>query len=148
MLTLKISNSSCQPQHVDNSFGILVPRGFCAGRRFSSRGFANANANEIEDLAASTISGGAAIGVVTTAEGFGDATVWTIASSKSTPESAEGMGLITIGTTPSVPGTSYRFEIGGKSIEFPLSNFFKQKFEGLRGTYYFDRSFLNYLFAR
>jgi hypothetical protein len=133
MLSLKISNSSCQSQRVDNLFAILVPRGF---------------ANEIDDLAASAIGGGVSIGVVATAEGFGDATVWTITSSKSTPEGAQGMGLIAIGTNPSVAGASYRFEIGDKSIEFPLSNFFRQKFEGLQGIYDGDRSLLNSLFAR
>ncbi len=124
MLNLKISNSSCQSQCGDNWLAI-----------------------EIDDLAASTIGGGASIGVAATAEGFGDATVWTIASSKSTPEGAEGMGLIAIGT-PSVAGTSYRFEIGGKSIEFSPSNFFNQKFDGLQSVDDGDRSLLSYLFAR
>ncbi|WP_310482024.1 hypothetical protein [Chamaesiphon sp. VAR_48_metabat_403] len=133
MRTLKISNSSCQSQRVDNLLAILVPRGF---------------ANEIDDLAASTISGGASIGVVATAEGFGDATVWTITSSKSTPEGATGMGTITIGTTPSIDGTSYRLKVGDKSIEFPVSHFFKQKFEGRQDIYNYYRSLLNSLFAR
>lgn len=125
MRTLKISNSSCQSQRVDHLLAI-----------------------EIDDLAASTIGGGASIGVVATAQGFDDSIVWTIASSKSTPEGAEGMGLIAIGATPSVDGASYWFEVGDKSIEFPLSNFFKQKFDGRQGIYYCHRSFLTYLFAR
>ncbi len=124
MLTLKIGNSSCQSQRMDNSLAI-----------------------EIDDLAASTIGGGAAIGVVATATGFDDSTVWTIASSKSTPEGAQGMGLIAIGTTPS-GGASYRFEIGDKSIEFPLSHFFNQKFDSRQDIYDRYRSLLNSLFAR
>jgi hypothetical protein len=132
MLTLKISNSSCQSQPVDNSLAILVPRGF---------------ANEIDDLAASAIGGGAAIGIAATATGFDGSTVWTITSSKSTAEGAQGMGLIAIGTTPSGEA-SYRFEIGDKSIEFPLSHFFNQKFDGRQDLYNRYRSLLNSLFAR
>jgi hypothetical protein len=132
MLTVKIGNSRCQSQRVDNLLAILVPRGF---------------ANEIDDLAAAKIAGGAAIGVAATATGFDDSTVWTITSSKSTAEGAQGMGLIIVGTTPS-SGASYRFEIGGKSIEFPLSHFFNQKFDGRQALDDRYRSLLNSLFAR
>lgn len=120
MPTLKIINSSYQSKCMDN---LLVV--------------------EIDDLAASTISGGASAGVVATAMVFDDSTAWTITSSKST---AEGMELsIEIGATPAVAEASYRFNVGDKSIEYPLSHFFKQKFDGRQGIYYCHRSLLNRL---
>jgi hypothetical protein len=101
---------------------------------------------EIDNLAASTIGGGAATGVAASATVVDDSTTWTITSSKST---AEGMELsIEIGATPAVAGASYRFNVGDKSSEHPLSRFFKQKFDGRQGIYDYHRSLLDYLFAR
>jgi hypothetical protein len=123
MPTLKIINSSYQSNCLDD---LLVV--------------------EIDDLAASTIGGGASTGAVATAMVFDDSTAWTITSSKST---AEGMEVsIEIGATPSVAGASYRFNVGDKSSEYPLSHFLKQKFDGRQGIYSYHRSLLDYLFTR
>ena len=123
MPTLKIINSSDQSKCMDDLLAI-----------------------EIDNLMASKICGGAAAGVFATATVFDDSTAWTITSSKSTDE---GMELsISIGGNPTVAGASYRFSVKDKSIESPLSHFFKQKFDGRQGTYYYHRSVLDYLFTR